>query len=242
METVSKKVEELVVGNLVDLESCPFLKEHPSAKSEFAVVVHTERETDDCVVIGYEGIDQVGYPVGTTLRVRQPRDVPDPIVRVQPVGLGGNQVDWKISQNLTDRWGDINDHNAESKPLELLTDDEPLFERLRNQMWDECTFIVRKDGTFGILFEVEFASIESEEAEKLHHDPAWFSSLKPHAEVVNALLKDMEPLANKFPGVQFAVPDESVIINDRPAAWAFVPDGMLTAEQREELGKAMLDL
>ena len=52
----------------------------------------------------------------------------------------------------------------------------------------------------------------------------------------------MKPLAERFPGVLFAVPDESQVINDRPAAWAFVADGLLTAEQREELGKALLDL
>ena len=67
-------------------------------------------------------------------------------------------------------------------------------------------------------------------------------TLKPHTEVVKALLEGMHPLAEKFPNVQFAVPDEEVIINDRPAAWAFVPDGLLNKEQRKELGNALLGL
>jgi hypothetical protein len=108
-------------------------------------------------------------------------------------------------------------------------------------MWDECTFIVRKDGKFGIWLEAEFCSLESEEHAK-EDDPDWYATLKPHAEVVKALLAGMTPLAERYPGVQFAVPDESHVINDRPAAWAFVPDGLLSAEQREELGKALLDL
>lgn len=73
METVSKKVEDLVVGNRVDLVSCPFLKNHPSAASEYGLVAHVEQETPDCVAIGYEGIDHIGYPVGTILQVRSVR-------------------------------------------------------------------------------------------------------------------------------------------------------------------------
>lgn len=52
----------------------------------------------------------------------------------------------------------------------------------------------------------------------------------------------MKSLAARYPGVQFAVPEPSQIFNDRPAAWAFVPDGLLSSEQREELGTAMLSL
>lgn len=241
METISKKVEDLAVGNRIDLASCPYLKSHSSADCEYALVAHVERETPDCVVVGYEGIDHIGYQVGTVLQVRTPQDVPDPEVNVHPLGKPEEWEVWNISQNLTDRWGDINYHNADNKPLELLEDDDTLLERLCAQMWDELTFIVRKDGKFGILFEAEFCSLESEEHAK-DGDPDWYATLKPHAEVVKALLDGMQPLAARYPGVQFAVPDESQVINDRPAAWAFVPDGLLSAEQREELGKALLDL
>lgn len=241
METVSKKVEDLVVGNRVDLVSCPFLKKHPSAASEYGLVVHVERETPDCVVIGYEGIDHIGYPVGTVLQVRAAKDVPDPVVKVHPLGKPEEWEEWHISLNLTDRWGELNDHGANNKPLELLEDDDDLLERLRAQMWDELTFIVRKDGKFGILFEAELCSLESEENGK-NHDPDWYATLKPHAEVVKALLEGMKTLAEHFPGVLFTVPEECNVINNRPAAWAFVSDDLLTAEQREELGRALLDL
>lgn len=240
-QLISKKVEEIKVGNRVDLESCPFLNKHAAAKSEFGLVAHVERETDNCIVIDYDGIDQVGYPVGTVLQVRAPKDVPDPVVRVHPLGKPDEWEEWRISQNLTDRWGEINTHNANKKPLDLLEDDSELFERLTGQMWEEMTFIVRKDGKFGILFEQEYCSQESEDHAK-NGDPEWYATLKPHAKVVKALLDGMKNLAEKFPGVEFCVPDESQIIDDRPAAWAFVPDGLLTDEQREELGHAMLDL
>jgi hypothetical protein len=241
METVSKQVETLIVGNLVDLTSCPYLKRHSSADFEYARVVYVQRESLDCVVIGYEGIDHIGYPVGTVLQAYTPKDVPDPAIKVHPLGRPDEWEIWNISQNLTDRWGNLNDYNADTKPLELLLDDNGLLERLRGQMWDDLTFVVRKDGQFGILFESEYCSIESE-AQYKEEDPEWYSTLKPHAKVVDRLLQAMEPLAQRFPGVQFAVPDESQIINDRPAAWAFVPDGLLSAEQREELGIAMLSL
>lgn len=241
METISRKVDELVVGNRVALESCPFLNAHPSAKFGYAVVTHVERETPNCVIIGYEGIDHVGYKAGTVIQVRAPRDVTDPVVKVHPVDRHDEWSDWQINQNLTDRWGDINDHAAETKPLDLLTSDEAQLTRLRAQMWDEITFIVRKDGKFGILFEVECCSKESEAGHETPGDE-FYAGLKPHAEVVTALLDGMKPLAEQFPGVQFAVPEEKQIINDRPAAWAFVPEGLLSDEQRQALGMALLNL
>ena len=142
------------------------LKNHPSAASEYGLVARVERETPECVVIGYEGIDHIGYPVGTVLQVRAAKDVPDPVVKVHPRGKPEDWEEWHISQNLTDRWGDINYHDGDNKPLELLEDDDDLLERLRAQMWDELAFVVRKDGKFGILFESEFCSLESEEHEK----------------------------------------------------------------------------
>lgn len=241
METTSKKVEDLAVGNRVVLASCPYRMNHSSSNCEYGRVVHIERETPGCVVVGYEGIDHIGYQVGTILRVLTPKDVPDPVVKVHPLGKPEEWEVWNISQNLTDRWGDLNYHDADKKPLELLEDDDAILDRLKAQMWDEATFIVRKDGKFGILFEVEFCSLESEEHAK-DGDLDWYAKLKPHTEVVKALLEGMQPLATKFPGVQFAVPEECNVYDDRPAAWAFVSDGLLTEDQREELGKALLNL
>lgn len=78
MQTQATAVETLQVGQFVDMESCPYLKAHPSAPFEFAQVAYVERETPTCVVIGYEGIDHVGYEVGTLLNAVAPKvgDIP----------------------------------------------------------------------------------------------------------------------------------------------------------------------
>ncbi len=158
--------------------------------------------------------------------------ISDPAVKVRQVGGPEGETEWFISQNLTDRWGEINYHNSENKPLEALEENESLLARLRAQMWGEETFIVRKDGQYGILFEAEYTSIESEDDQ----------SLKPHQQVVDALLHGMEKLVDQFTGVLFAVPDAGQIINDRPAAWAFVADGLLDEDQRNTLGHALVSL
>ena len=163
--------------------------------------------------------------------------VTDPSVRVRSVRAAGAWTIWNISQNLTDRWGVINSFQAEKKPLGELIETDGLLDRLRQQMWREETFIVRKDGCFGVLFELEFCSRESEEGNT--DDPRQY---KPHPDVVEALLNGMKPLAERFPGVEFAVPVESAIIHDRPAIWAFAPDGLLDQQQRNELGAALVSL
>lgn len=56
---------------MVDLESCPYLRAFPSAEFEYATVASIDRETKDCIAVGYEGIDVVGYKIGTTLMVRR---------------------------------------------------------------------------------------------------------------------------------------------------------------------------
>lgn len=50
--------------------SCPYLSNHPSAPFEYAEVTSVDRETDDRVVVDYEGIATLGYPVGQKLKVR----------------------------------------------------------------------------------------------------------------------------------------------------------------------------
>lgn len=71
MTKVFKKAAfDIMVGELVDLQSCPYLAGRPIARNEHAVVAHIERETPTTVVIGYEGIDHVGYPTGTVLTVK----------------------------------------------------------------------------------------------------------------------------------------------------------------------------
>lgn len=66
---VPTPVQRIRVDDLVDLESCPYLNRHPSAKWEYALVGHVEQETPGCVAIGYEGIDVIGYSTDTMLNV-----------------------------------------------------------------------------------------------------------------------------------------------------------------------------
>jgi hypothetical protein len=241
---VPTHVADLVVGNRVDLESCPYLSGRPQAADGYGVVSSVDNETENCVTVGYEDIDVVGYPLDTVLMVKAPQDVPDPIVKVRPIVSDAEWEEWKISQNLTDRWGEINSYNAENKPFELLEFNQPLFEKLLQQMWSEDTFIVRKDGRFGILFELEMTSLESDgyedpesEAQRLSN-----SQLRPAEEVVTYLKAELAKIAPRFPEVEFCIPDENEICNGRPAVWAFVADGLLKDDQRDVLGTALASL
>ena len=97
-------------------------------------------------------------------------------------------------------------------------------------------------GTPACGVEVRMAFLlEGEQAES-SGDREFDRNLKPHAEVIKAPLAGMKPRADQFPGVLFAVPDEEVIMSDRPAAWAFVADGLLTESRREALGRPLLPL
>lgn len=78
-------------------------------------------------------------------------EVPDEIaddagngIRVRRVGSSEEWETWYLIANLTDRWGEINHHDAENKPLDELESDPERLERLRAQMWDEISFIVQK--------------------------------------------------------------------------------------------------
>lgn len=145
---------------------------------------------------------------------------------------------WNICQGLTDRWGELNYHNSHRKPLKELEENNVLLERLRAQMWDEITFIVQKDAKFGILFEVEYYSRESEGL----IDPVGCAKLDFHHQVVERIMNTLVKLEEQFPGVEFAVPDEQEIPEERPAAWAFVSDGLLSEDRLAELGRALLDI
>lgn len=70
-ETIEVAVEHVLVGDLVDLASCPYLRHHPTAELQYAIVATIDRETATCVAIEYQDIDIVGYPVGTILSVKR---------------------------------------------------------------------------------------------------------------------------------------------------------------------------
>lgn len=161
----------------------------------------------------------------------------DPSVKVRAIGLLHGNNEWHISLNLTDRWGNVNDHSRACKPLDELEENPAMLARLREQMWDEITFVVRKDGAFGLLFEAEFVALESDNQEGITAP-----SLRPYEEVVTDLYRRTLPLVSRFPGVQFAIAPPEEMIYGRPGIWAFVPDGLLSLREREALGMALLNL
>jgi len=153
-----------------------------------------------------------------------------PDLSISVTAVDGSTVEWMISPNLTDRWGEINEYAQDRKPLHELLSQAELLERLRAEMTDEVTFIARKDGVYGLLFEVEYESIESDST-----DDEKRPDLKPHDEVVARLITAMQQNAHRFPSAVMCVPPADEICNDRPAAWAFVPHGAMHEDAREEL-------
>jgi len=69
-KSVTVPITSIRVGMRVDLESCPYLKNHPSASSEWAVVSYASRETANCFAIDYDGIDIIGYDPSITIVIR----------------------------------------------------------------------------------------------------------------------------------------------------------------------------
>lgn len=150
----------------------------------------------------------------------------------------GVESTWDIEENLTDRCGDLNSAFMQAKPgLAILALEPALAASLIAELVDEICFVVRKDGEFGILAEVEYCSRESE-CVMDNSDAA----LKPHAEVKAALLKGLRGLQERFPSVEFCVPAVQHIVNDRPAVWAYFKPGTLSAESRDELSSALLSI
>lgn len=71
-DAVRMAARHLKPGDLVDLQSCPHLKDHPTAAFLWAEVDAVEPETAGCVAISYVDIDTIGYPPDTLLRVVSP--------------------------------------------------------------------------------------------------------------------------------------------------------------------------
>lgn len=152
----------------------------------------------------------------------------------------GFDVKWDILLCLSDRWGDLitpDGIDAEFIAAQkILSDDPKLLERLQSMMRDEITFIGQKDGQFGVLFEVEYCSAESEVGVG-----ACEGEYPPEAVMFERLIGYAAQLEAMFPGQQFAVPEPTVIIQGRPALWAFVPLDAATPERLDAIAKASLD-
>lgn len=161
-----------------------------------------------------------------------PSDVPDTPISVTL--LDGSSGQWLISPNLTCREGEINDFDAGKKPLFELLSQPDLLEALRAQMTNEMTFIARKDGVFGVLFEIERECMESDGFPPLpgcqHSD---------REDIIDNLLGKLRAEAHRFPGVEFCIPCESEIYKERVGVWAFVPNGELLSDPLEELADVL---
>jgi len=152
----------------------------------------------------------------------------------------GESSIWKISQNLTDRWGDLNGFMAPNEAYQMLASDEALYASLQEQMVWETTFIVRKDEIFGVLFELEFCTQHSETDLIGNENSDLQSCLSQYPTESDSkvfLLKAIAELEPQFPNVQFCLPHREEMVNERMGIWAFVPDGALTIEQ----GKILYD-
>lgn len=162
----------------------------------------------------------------------------DPIVRVRGAEDEESSA-WRISLWLTDRYGALDQVGLKSRPAwKALHDNPALLERLKEQMPWEASFVVRKDGVWGLLFDISFPTVESEKDQVDPQDP-WYLKLPTREEVSRRILRALPRLGSTYSGLQFAVPDVEHVDLHRTAVWVFVPNGSLDAAQRCELLAAM---
>jgi hypothetical protein len=99
-------------------------------------------------------------------------------------------------------------------------------------MTGEITFLARKDGVFGLLFEVERECQESDGS-----PPGCQYAYRD--DVIETLLEKLNAEVHRFTGVEFCIPCPSQIFKDRVGVWAFVPNGKLLPDPLEELADTL---
>ena len=62
---------ELQEGDMLDLESCPYTKNNPMAEFEYCYINYVKHESETCVAVGIEGVDEVGYDPNQCLRIKR---------------------------------------------------------------------------------------------------------------------------------------------------------------------------
>jgi len=60
-DEIAVQVKDLREGDLVDLEGDEFFGDNVSVVFEYGEVAEIIRETDSCIVVGFEGIGTAGY-------------------------------------------------------------------------------------------------------------------------------------------------------------------------------------
>lgn len=145
---------------------------------------------------------------------------------------------WESLQFLSDRFGEIDAHAKEPTPEhQRLLDDERFATQLVWQIWGEAGFVAYLEGQYGVLYEGEFPTLESD-----GHDKE-FEGLRPRAEINAEMIARIPALEAAFPGVRFAVPHHDALLENRSGLWAFVPDGLITDTlERRRLGNAVLEM
>lgn len=66
-----KKASDLIIGDYVDLEGDKYAGYDPLFEYEYVEVVSIDRETSNCIAIGFEGFDIVGFPPDHLVKVRK---------------------------------------------------------------------------------------------------------------------------------------------------------------------------
>ena len=153
--------------------------------------------------------------------------------------LDGTPAEWNAALDISDRQGELTtDYRWDIKPEgHVLLKDAALLAQLRGQIIEGCGYIAAKDAKLGVLIEMEYFSIESDD-----EDPPCGYELKPYADVTAAIRDTHRSLQVKYPQVQFCVPHQGQVAFNRPAVWAFFENGALTAAERKSLCDEMLRL
>ncbi|OGU24363.1 MAG: hypothetical protein A2580_09215 [Hydrogenophilales bacterium RIFOXYD1_FULL_62_11] len=171
------------------------------------------------------------------------RNGSDTLPRVQPskvatVDSCGFTASWMIEHDLADRWGSLNDYNLSAKPsFQVLKDDPSLLERLQAMQRDELTFVAAKDGQFGVLFEMEYMTFESDGGDFDSHG----QELPTEAQRVDQLLKALPGFIEQFPTVEFCLPEPRSMCEGRAGLWGFVAEGALDSDGLDRLMNAFFD-
>lgn len=150
---------------------------------------------------------------------------------------------------LSDRWGNLPDdeaiaaygamgHDAEKMKVQIerLQGDLALLESLQDQLHGELGFIASMDDKMGVLFEIEFRTLESDGGE--NKGPAFVS----HECVSNKITSWILGVLPKYQDVKFMIPDVRYVFEERAAIWAFAESGSLSKDRCEELCDILLAL
>ncbi len=73
-DTQTISVRDLVEGDMVDLVEIPELADEPSAEFEYCEVVSIERETEDCIVVGFNCNRALGMDPNTSIIIQRRED------------------------------------------------------------------------------------------------------------------------------------------------------------------------